>query len=107
MNENQINKQRSGKYLTAFLCLCIFEHKFFAINPAYIYGAGLLSIIIMLIFVKAKISKFSMVTIIFAFAILLCQVIGIYYKTQTTGYPEAPNYITPFLFFTRWLLALE
>ncbi|HGE4227645.1 TPA: hypothetical protein ACGK3V_005240, partial [Escherichia coli] len=91
MNENQINKQRSGKYLTAFLCCAFLSINSLAINPAYIYGAGLLSIIIMLIFVKAKISKFSMVTIIFAFAILLCQVIGIYYKTQTTGYPEAPN----------------
>ncbi|HDS6685555.1 TPA: O102 family O-antigen polymerase, partial [Escherichia coli] len=106
MNENQINKQRSGKYLTAFLCCAFLSINSLAINPAYIYGAGLLSIIIMLIFVKAKISKFSMVTIIFAFAILLCQVIGIYYKTQTTGYPEAPNYITPFLFFYSMVISV-
>ncbi|MCV4607904.1 hypothetical protein OFB74_33895, partial [Escherichia coli] len=64
MNENQINKQRSGKYLTAFLFCAFLSINSLAINPAYIYGAGLLSIIIMLIFVKAKISKFSMVTII-------------------------------------------
>lgn len=45
MNENQINKQRSGKYLTAFLCCAFLSINSLAINPAYIYGAGLLSII--------------------------------------------------------------
>ncbi len=42
MNENQINKQRSGKYLTAFLCCAFLSINSLAINPAYIYGAGLL-----------------------------------------------------------------
>ncbi|GAB5071568.1 hypothetical protein SedNR2807_17540 [Citrobacter sedlakii] len=101
-----IRHQRTEKYFTAFLCCAFFSLNALALNPAYIFGAGLLLIILLFITTKASISKFSFVTLIFGFLILISQLVGIMYKLRTTGYPDGPNYITPMLFFYSMLISI-
>lgn len=72
------------------------------VNPSYLLGGSLIFFIVLYILSCLKLHKFTLITLIFCFVFLICQLLGIHF---VSSYPEGPNYLTPLLFIYSILIS--